>query len=241
MRIRASGFTITELLVVVAIITVLISLCLPAVNSILGARGLTRATSEIYDLIELARNEAMSTQGYVYLGFANTINANGNDELVGAVLSSPGGKAGVTSNAGQSYLVRLQYATAIFRWENVRLIPFSDLIPGVQALRETTTQSLSLCDRDALDFQIGLNYMTSTPVAYKAFIFSPQGHALFQSKETYGPGYTRFSELTISTPYERWIDIAIKPTRAGADLPNPSDQAALILNGVNGQVQILRP
>lgn len=99
LRGRSSGFTLIEMLVVIVIISILLVGVVPAFNSINGARGVTRAINDVAGMLELARAEAMATRSYVYVGFANTINADGNAELrSGAVISNDGSSSTASTN-----------------------------------------------------------------------------------------------------------------------------------------------
>lgn len=79
------------MLVTVAVISILLVAVVPAFNIIAGSGGLTGATNNVAGLLEQARAEAMAARSYVYVGFVNTTNADGNAELrCGAVISIDG-------------------------------------------------------------------------------------------------------------------------------------------------------
>src|SRR5438876_862300 len=62
------GFTLLELLVVMAIIAILIVLVAPAFTNIKGGNDITTSAYTITGALEQARNYAMSNNTYVYLG-----------------------------------------------------------------------------------------------------------------------------------------------------------------------------
>jgi prepilin-type N-terminal cleavage/methylation domain-containing protein len=121
------GFTLIELLVVMGIIAILMVFLVPAFNSINSGRGLTRAINDVSGILELARAEAMSTRSYVYVGFANTTNSDGNSELhIGAVISIDG-----SSNTASTNLRVLSRSVKI---PNVKMTNYTDLPQAVKSV-----------------------------------------------------------------------------------------------------------
>lgn len=66
------AFSLTELLIVVALIAVLAVLATPAVVSIAQGGAMRKAINSVSDTVELARIEAMATSSWVLVGFADT-------------------------------------------------------------------------------------------------------------------------------------------------------------------------
>jgi prepilin-type N-terminal cleavage/methylation domain-containing protein len=84
------AFSLIELLVVVAVMGLLASLTVPALNSIGSARGSIDAAYKISDAIELARSEAVARRSFVWLGFENATNFGNRNLKLGAVYSKDG-------------------------------------------------------------------------------------------------------------------------------------------------------
>ena len=66
---RRSGFTLAEILVVIAIISILAVLAIPALTSISGAGSITSASYTISGAIQYARSYAMAHDTYTWVGF----------------------------------------------------------------------------------------------------------------------------------------------------------------------------
>lgn len=58
-KFRQAGFTIIELMVTLAVLAILISMALPAMNNLLEKRRLVGAAEEIYNQLQFARSEAI--------------------------------------------------------------------------------------------------------------------------------------------------------------------------------------
>lgn len=97
---RGGGFSLIELLVVVAIVSMLMVLAVPAFNSIGQARGIDEAADRISAAIDFARSEAVARGTYVWLGIDQQTNAGNLALRLGIVCS----KDGTTNSAGANLL-----------------------------------------------------------------------------------------------------------------------------------------
>ena len=84
------GFSLIEVLVVMAIIALLAAFAIPAFNSIGQARGVTEAAYQVASAVELARSEAMTRQTFVWLGMQPQTNSGNLDLRLGMVYSKDG-------------------------------------------------------------------------------------------------------------------------------------------------------
>lgn len=66
---RGRGFSLVELLVVMAVIVMLLAVAVPALNSVLAGSSVSRAGQMISDAFVLARQEAISKNQDVYVRF----------------------------------------------------------------------------------------------------------------------------------------------------------------------------
>ncbi len=216
------AFSLVELLVVIAILAILAALSAPSVSSLIRSRATTRAVNEISALLELARNEAMTRQGYAWIGFDVATNAEGNDELRAVVLSTADGVVDTTTKGTTVAISTARPNTRTFRWENVKLVPASEL-GGIKDLAREASEPLVRQAKQG--FRLGPAGTATT--SFWTITFTPQGYALLKGLPD------------IVTPYTKFIDIGLQPTRGGKNVETP-DQAALVLDGVNGHTEILR-
>lgn len=217
---KNAAFTLVEILAVVAISSVLLVLAIPSLPSLLAVKGTTRAVSEISNLIEIARNEAMTMQCYTWLGFESATTSVGSDELRAVVISPLTGNITMESVSGSLLIASARPISPVYKWENLRLASLADLDASVRDLARTTETSIPLASQDSTVFRFGSAGTAQS--RYLTITFTPQGYALLTASPD------------IMTPYVKLIDIGLIPSRGG------SDQAALVINGFNGQTQILR-
>lgn len=73
---RAKGFTLTELLVVVAVVAILVSVALPAMDDYLVNNRLAGSTEAVYSHFQLARSTALARNENIFVRFGNTGTTN---------------------------------------------------------------------------------------------------------------------------------------------------------------------
>lgn len=78
---RRIGFTLVEMLAVIAIIGFSTALAVPSLPSLLGTKGISKAVNDTSGILELARTEAMARKTYVWVSFLNR-DVSGTSELL---------------------------------------------------------------------------------------------------------------------------------------------------------------
>ncbi len=218
---RRDAFTLIELIVVLAIGVLLSAAALPALVSVLQSRGLTQDIYGLSEMLDLARNEAISRETYVWVGIQPVTN-NGTAELqVAAVASMDGtGNNTVVSNLiGISKVLYLQNVV-LCQWSNLKLATqklstnyFTTAIMPLSVANNTT----------GVSFQAGTVQFTQKTT----ITFTPRGEALL-------PG-----SVSIATGYDPYIDVSLREAH-GTQIAENADDASIVIDGATGATQMLR-
>lgn len=162
----ARAFSMVELLVVVAIFTILAVLTAPALPGLLGAKGVSKAASDVSSLFELARTEAVARSTFVFMGFEETTNSSGIPELRVSAAASPDGST-TTGLIPVSRMVRLP---------NIRLVGYSDIPSSLKVAATNATNPSSYVvaiDPPGIVFTNGTQIFNGTML-----VVSPEGELL---------------------------------------------------------------
>ena len=210
------AFSLIELLVVIGIVGILAALGIPAIQSIAGAYGVTRAGDDAAALLELARNEALARQTYVWVGFEST-NNSGSMELLMAAVASRDGCGTNTAGTNLTPLTRVVRIknTALASWENLKS-DTRNLLPSPDPISLSTNS-------DGITFQVGATPFQSG----RTLTFSPRGEVLLKGKAGIYDGY------------ERLIALGLRQTR-GTSIPQDADDLAVLVEGATGSTSLLQ-
>jgi prepilin-type N-terminal cleavage/methylation domain-containing protein len=214
-----SGFTLLELLVVMAIIAVVALFVTPAVNGIKESTRLTRAVNDVAGILELARAEAMATRSYTYIGFATATNSDGNPELrIGAVISIDGSSNTAAAN--------LRPISKLVKLPNVKITNYTSLPAAVKSAADISLQA----DSDYVIMFPSTTYLKdkfNDPAfdSCPTMSISPQGDVLHSSNPSV------FFRTTSS--------VGLVPTR-GVTV-GTTDGAIVSYYGGTGQLRVTRP
>lgn len=208
---RMQGFTLVEVLAVIGIIAAISVSTVPALQSFGGSQGVNQGLYDVAGLLELARNEAITRQAYVWVGFDNKT-VDGQSVLCMAAVCAKDGSANSTS------LVRL---TRVIQVRNAILVNWSSLKPETRAII-SGSNPVSVADN-----QTSLVPGAMGEVLQKSITFTPRGEALLSSS----PNST--------TPYDTRIDLSFRQTKGTLVLAN-ADDAAVIIDGSTGTLRQVR-
>lgn len=123
--VSAAGFTLVEMLVVIAIIGVLTAMITPSLPAILDSKSVERAAAEVSGVLETSRAEAMAKRTYVHVVFANATNEQRNSEIRIGALASMDGTADVTP-------ANLRAASKLIKVDRAQITDFSNLSEGMK-------------------------------------------------------------------------------------------------------------
>lgn len=209
------AFSLSELLMVTAIIAVLMALVAPSLTSILGTKGVGKALGDVASLLELARTEAMARRTYVYVGLVNTTNSNGSSELTMAAVASLDGSSDTTTN-------NLTPITRIVRVPNVAQTSYNDLPQPVKNVASDADEDDAYASRmtsSGVSFDVG-NQTFDTSM----LIISPEGELLPAANE---PVFLELAHVGV---------VQMRGTQ-----PSDSDGGVVTYEGGSGAIKVLRP
>ncbi len=216
MNSRKTGFTLIELLVSMSVIAMLIGMAAPAMLTLVGARGVPQTADQISALLEYSRNEAMTRQTYVWVLFANTSNSAKNNELVAVAVASRDGTA--DTSAGN-----LMQLSKVVHGENIVLSDTASLKSATSSLIAASQTPKSVNANT-----VGLTYAVAGKTFSKSLTFTPRGEALLRAQPSSQDGFTEL------------IDLSVRQSRGGAAPAANADDAAILLYGASGRVQVVR-
>lgn len=243
MKASRFGYSLLELLAVVAVISLLAVLSVPAIGSIVASMGIQKATDEITGLLEFAKTEAMARKTYVWVGFANIptshpSNGSGKHVVAAAVFASPDG---IPQGGAPLPISRLS------RLENVKLIQgFGGTQLGTNL--KSMLQGMASQFYSSGDPAWKNRHMPPTPLfpdsetipnaragltvggitLDHSLTFTPQGEAMLSPEPNGLSGF------------ENVIDLAIKPTHGDQLNLGSTTDAVIWIYGATGRIRILR-
>lgn len=211
LRAPTRGFSLIELLVVVAVIAMLASFAIPAFNSIGQARGVSEAAYQVSAAVELARSEAISRQTYVWLGMQPQTNFGNLDLRLGIVYSKDG-----TANTGATNLQPIGKSLLIQR---VGLTNATVMDVG-------TNNIGSPVDLSAFSGGVAFGIGQTTNSDRRTVTFTPLGEATTNPSPTSGSGF------------DPRLGIGLRQARGTALVPN--NDIAVVIDGSVGLPTIYR-
>lgn len=215
-----AGFTLLELLLVIAVLGLLTVVAIPVISGIDRRRDITSSAYGLHDLLEFARSEAMARNTYTWVGFANVPsthpgNGTGAPQVVAAVFCSQDG----TPTVGQSLIGAL---VKPLKFKNVKIVASSSLEQGVRDQLDAGT-ALSLAAQSgskSLPSAGGITFSHS-------ITYTPQGLAMVKPEPSAQDGF------------DEAVDIGLVQMAGDTELPSPND-VCLRVSGASGTARIYR-
>lgn len=258
---QSRGFTLIELVAVIAIIIALTALLVPAFTSIKGAGDITHAAHTIAGVFDQARTYAVANNTYVWIGIyeENTTAAaptNATPPYPGrgrVLLATVAAIDGTTScqdpNSGTSNRIPLiaSQITQVGKLVKIENIHLTDIGPPPPPASSPAPDPNSIAGRPDFPYTSG-----SPTFDYQNRISSDDNHSSFN--QTLYPflaqGYTfyktvRFNprgEANINSTYvlRRVAEMGLKPAHGTAVDTNSANVVAIQFSGLTGACKIYR-
>lgn len=159
---KTSGFTLLELLTVMAVMSILVALVMPVIGTIQSGHSFTKSVNDLSGILESARNYAQARNTYVWLGLAQQANNPG--RVYVATVASLSGESDLSGD--------VEPQDRVHELSGIALIPFGGATSDVQDIQASTLGSFTQ--------KIGGTDMGFTNIVR----FSPTGEATVQAANT---------------------------------------------------------
>ncbi len=244
---NARGFTLIEMLVVIVILGILLSIAVPAFQSIQRNGNVTRAAYNIADTLEAARAHAMAHNTYVWVGFyeedvMSLVPTNVQPPFTGkgrVILATVASKDGtkIFDDDDTSATLPADRITQVGTLVKVEQVHLADL--GAPAGGDTKT----------LDGRPNLAYtnpgppndhfsrISSESADKTKFVFTAQGYTFYKTLR-----FSPHGELNINgvSDFKRVVEIGLKSTRGPVVETTNPNVIAIQITGIGGNVKLYR-
>ena len=227
-RTKVSGFTLIELVMVMAIMLMVLGFAAPSVVGILKGKKIEQALSTVTGVLEQARMDAATQNAYLWTVFLNVAakdSKSGVDELWLMTFRGKSGESRIPASPEDVLPVN-----ALQRIEGVNMVAVDKLPDRVKALLPATYKDIA----SAAKSETKLTWRGTAASGVKEFdrilLFTPRGEALW---ETGSPTVLPLSEPSFV--------VGLARTQNGTVAPNEKDMAFVQVAGVTGRVSVGRP
>ena len=229
-RAGSKGFTLVELLTVMAIVAIMTSVVVGTMPGIKGSSDMTKAAEDISGMLEQARTMAMAGNTYAWVGFyeenPSTPGVAGTGQVVVSIVTASDG-TNLNSNGTAPTVLpygSLLQVNRLIRISNLHL----DSLTAADVPTRTTVPAASYQLANT-DFANGTTfpYPLATSASYQftqVIQFNPQGDA----------------SRIYATPVQL-MEIGLRPTRGSVIETSSKDLVAVQIAGIGGKVTVYRP
>lgn len=227
-RAGVSGFTLIELVMVMAIMLTVLGFAAPSVVGILKGKKIEQALSTVTGILEQARMDAATQNAYLWTGFLNIAakdSKSGVDELWLMTFRGKSGESRIPASADDILPV-----SALQRVEGVNMVEVDKLPDRVKALLPGTYKDVAGATKSETKITWKGTSASGSKEFERILLFTPRGEALWETGSA--------TVLPLSEPS---FVVGLARTQNGAVAPNEKDMAIVLVAGVTGRVSVGRP
>ncbi len=227
-RLDRGGFSLTELIVVMGIISMILGFAAPAIVGVLKGKKVEQAVGALTGILESARMDAITQNAYYWTGIASvkksTPTASGQDELWVMTFRGTQGENRVPTDP-----TSVVPTSILRRIEGVGLVPQGSLPPALLDQVPSTAMDMAGASPSTTSLIWGGAGGTGTMTFNRLVLFTPRGEALL---ETGGTG-------ALPVP-EQYLAFCLARTMNGSLIPKEKDVAIVLISGISGRVSVVR-
>jgi prepilin-type N-terminal cleavage/methylation domain-containing protein len=223
------GFSLTELIVVMGIIAMILGFAAPAIVGVLKGKKVEQAVGALTGVLESARMDAVTQNAYYWTGVASVkksdSTSSGQDELWVLTFRDTGGASRIPSNPS-SFIP----ASVLRRIEGVGLVDQTTMPTSTQPQIPSTAKDMSAATASSTALEWAGAGGKDSKKFDKLILFTPRGEALLETGDP----------ATMPLP-EQYLLFCLGRTQDGKPIPNDKDFAAVLVSGITGRVNVVRP
>jgi prepilin-type N-terminal cleavage/methylation domain-containing protein len=210
------AFTLIEMLAVLAIISIIGVLLVPAFGSLSNARAVNQGVDEVSSILQMARSEAVARQSYVWVGFSQGTTSEGAPQLTMMAASSLDGSTNYAP-------ANLTVVTRPVRVTGVVMTTWDKLKSATSSLFTEGTPTSVGGSRT----ETGIVFPAQAGAVTNTVTFTSRGEAMINATPT------------PDDPYDPYLDVSFQQANTATPKANAND-ASVIIDGGTGAVQTVR-
>ena len=177
------GFSLTELIVVMGIISMILGFAAPAIVGVLKGKKVEQAVGALTGILETARMDAITQNAYYWTGVASVKKsaptASGQDELWVMTFRGTQGENRVPADPAS-----VVPTSILRRIEGVGLVPLGSLPPAVTDQVPNTAMDMAGASPSTTSLSWGGAGGTGAMTFNRLVLFTPRGEALLETGGT---------------------------------------------------------